>query len=58
MSLAKIDSKRLETLILLGASLGFFIWYWDPQFGRTINFTLLLVQYWFPEVYQMLLNLF
>ncbi len=58
MFLAKIDSKRLETLILLGASLGFFIWYSDPQLGRTVNFTLLLLQHWFPDLYQMLLNIF
>jgi hypothetical protein len=58
MSLLKIEGKRLETFLLLGASLGFFIWYVNPQLGRTINFTLLLVQNLFPDLYQKLLNFF
>lgn len=55
----KIDlKKRIEAIVVLGLCLGCLVWYANPQLGRTFNFTLLLVQRWFPELFNTLLDLF
>jgi hypothetical protein len=58
MSFSKIDLRRFECLLLLIVSLVCLYWYWTPQFGRAINFSILLFKHWFPGLFSFFAGLF
>ncbi len=58
MSLSKSEPRRIEILAMLAICIGFLVWYWTPQFGRTINFSILLFKHWFPELFSFIAGLF
>ncbi len=58
MSLSKSEPRRIEIIVMLIVCVGFLIWYWTPQFGRTINYSILLSKHWFPSLFSFLAGLF